>query len=346
MNKSTFDGKKILNRLIWIASIGILAHLAFVFFTTDRQIVSQLQKINFVYLVIIGGLLLIPWLMNTLRLYSWTKFLKEKLPLRRCFKIIVASELGSAITPTILGGGPIRLGLLVENGFSAPKATTYLGVSALEDVMFYMSGLLVAFIYSRESIFKIFSSLADSLTNNLMAVIIIVVIIIILMVMKRMGIFNLFSYLALLIPEGLRVKWNSFMTKLSSGIGEMKTYAKFIFRSGKKVFFLNVVFVFIAWMAKFTVLGVILYALDIDFNTIQIYVKQWLVWLTMLFIPTPGASGGAEASFYLILGNSIPKEILTLIISTWRFFTYYFMLFAAVVLFQIMSLKKSARIKG
>jgi uncharacterized membrane protein YbhN (UPF0104 family) len=58
----------------------------------------------------------------------------------------------------------------------------------------------------------------------------------------------------------------------------------------------------------------------------------------MLFIPTPGASGGAEASFLLIFGKSIPSEISFLIVSIWRFFTYYYVLIACVILYTTITL--------
>ena len=68
-------------------------------------------------------------------------------------------------------------------------------------------------------------------------------------------------------------------------------------------------------MAKFSVLIVILHAFNIDFEAIQIYIRQWVIFVTMLFIPTPGASGGAEASFLLIFGKSIPSDIAYLVVS-------------------------------
>jgi uncharacterized membrane protein YbhN (UPF0104 family) len=55
----------------------------------------------------------------------------------------------------------------------------------------------------------------------------------------------------------------------------------------------------------------------------------------MIFIPTPGATGGAEATFFLLFEKQIPKDLLPLITSTWRFFMYYMMLFTAVTLIQL-----------
>jgi len=79
--------------------------------------------------------------------------------------------------------------------------------------------------------------------------------------------------------------------------------------------------------------------MGVDFKPFQMYLQQWIVYITMMFIPTPGATGGAEASFYLIFDGEIPKKLLTLIVSIWRFFTYYFMLFTAIILVQLFSVR-------
>ncbi len=65
--------------------------------------------------------------------------------------------------------------------------------------------------------------------------------------------------------------------------------------------------------------------------------QEWVIFVTMLFIPTPGATGGAEASFLLIFGKSIPSDISFLVVSVWRLFTYYFILLMAVVLYTVLS---------
>ena len=94
---------------------------------------------------------------------------------------------------------------------------------------------------------------------------------------------------------------------------------------------------YIQWISKFSVLLVILHAFNVDFDTIQMYVRQWVVFVTMLFIPTPGASGGAEASFLLIFGKSIPTDLSYLIVSVWRLFTYYFILLSAVLFYTLIT---------
>jgi uncharacterized protein (TIRG00374 family) len=118
---------------------------------------------------------------------------------------------------------------------------------------------------------------------------------------------------------------------------ETKSTLKLILEKGKLTFLLSFFILIVQWFAKFSILTIILFALGIDVSFINIYLRQWLVWLTMIFIPTPGATGGAEASFYLLFGPSIPSDVIALIVSTWRFFTYYFIMLSAVLIYQATS---------
>jgi uncharacterized protein (TIRG00374 family) len=114
-------------------------------------------------------------------------------------------------------------------------------------------------------------------------------------------------------------------------------------KNGLGYLLLSLVVLFTQWTIRFSVLLILLTALDIDFEIFQIYIQQWIVYLTMIFIPTPGASGGAEATFYLIFEKSLPKDLLPLITSTWRFFMYYLMLLFAVCIVQFTSIPRPGK---
>ena len=139
------------------------------------------------------------------------------------------------------------------------------------------------------------------------------------------------------LPEKMKTKIYALRSNFAQSFRDMKSNFKFVFSDGKLRMLIGIIVLFAQWMSKFSVLLVILHAFDIDFDAIQVYIRQWVVYVTMLFIPTPGASGGAEASFLLIFGKSIPSDISFLIVSLWRFFTYYYLLIAAVSIYSTIS---------
>ena len=55
---------------------------------------------------------------------------------KSAFAIVMANDIGAAITPTAVGGGPVKIGMLVNKGMPAPKATFYGFVVSTEDIIF------------------------------------------------------------------------------------------------------------------------------------------------------------------------------------------------------------------
>lgn len=327
--------KKIVNRLILFISLGVAAHILFLLYTTDQEILLQLGDIKFRYLIIIALLVLVPWAGHALRMNIWARFLKVKLNYRDALKIAVSTDLGAALTPTIIGGGPIKLGMLLNQGISASKAGIMIALGTLDDVVFYLTGIGFAFFFARESILKIFITLKDIIINNWIISLVVVLLLALYILLRRSGIIQWRLSFLNILPVRIKRSAMRFMVATRNGIQETKETVKFIIKEGKITFLISVTILYIQWFAKFSILTILLLALNVNIEFVNIYLKQWLVWMTMMFIPTPGATGGAEASFFLLFGSSIPKEFLTLIVSTWRFFTYYFIMLSAVVIYQV-----------
>ena len=75
------------------------------------------------------------------------------------------------------------------------------------------------------------------------------------------------------------------------------------------------------------------------YNISTIISLQSILYEAVAFVPTPGASGGAEAGFLLIFepiygaGNTAVAMIL------WRFITFYFIIFFGGIYLSIYSFK-------
>ncbi len=62
-------------------------------------------------------------------------------------------------------------------------------------------------------------------------------------------------------------------------------------------------------------------------NEINLVVGAFFVAMVMSYIPSPGASGGAEGLFYIIFGVFFDRVSIIAAMLLWRFITYYFTLF-------------------
>ena len=99
---------------------------------------------------------------------------------------------------------------------------------------------------------------------------------------------------------------------------------------------LTATMMYLEWSSRFAIPIVLAYALGVQADPFQLFFLHWLVWFTMLIIPTPGASGGAEATFYFLFLPLIPENIIGILIGGWRFVSYYFMMLAAALTLQVL----------
>jgi glycosyltransferase 2 family protein len=329
---------KIINRLFFFVGIGILIHIIFLLITTDKNAILQLRKLSFLHISGIAILAILPWIFHSLRLMIWTKFVGHPLNFKDCLSVIVANDLGASLSPTAIGGGPVKLALLVRKGLKSSKATFLVLLAGTEDMIFYGVGILLATYFMRDNLVH----LIEKIITNTPLLLGIVVVIGILIALHRFG-FEWYRPLLKLIPDRLRLKLGNILSNLKKGFNDVLSSYGEVAKRGKLRFVLTTTLLFMQWISKFSILMLILMALNIPTSYFEVIIRQWIIWMTMLFFPTPGASGGAEAAFLLIFKKQLAGEIVTVIVSTWRFFTYYFVMIAAIVLFQVMNYFNKAK---
>lgn len=334
MTKSKFNIKLIINRLILFIGFGVLVHIIFVLSTTERSLLLYLNKLSIFHILLIMVLMTIPWLGYALRVKMWSHFLSEKIEYAEAIKIVITAEIASALSPTAVGGAPVKAALLLNKGFSPGNVGFMLTWGIIEDIIFYTTGIILALVFSQALVFSIFSSLVDFIVHHQQIMAILCIGSVSLWLLSKFSILPVGLKLKNFLPYSIRQRLLIWREKLRQSQKEMKGSFNKALAFGKWRMMAGIAILFLQWFSKFSVLLVLLDAFAIDFDTVQIYIRQWVVYVTMLFIPTPGASGGAEASFLLIFGKSIPSEISYLIVSLWRFFTYYYMLLAAVLLYS------------
>jgi glycosyltransferase 2 family protein len=323
--------KKNINRLIIIIGLGILIHLGILYFTTKSEEWITIVKINYLYLPIIVLLAISPMLLHSLRVMIWSAFLGYRLRYRQCVQIILANDIGSAAVPSIIGGGPIKLGMLISAGLPTSEATLLVLLSTIEDFIFYFIGFLFALFFLKNSV-VIDINFADKYSTLLLMISLIISMI---YFRSKIG-----QYLFTLL-QNINIKWaNAFSNwriKITDFTGELKATSQYILENGKKRFVISLTLLILQWCTKFIILGLLFSNFNIPFTWFDILIKQWLIVISVLVLPLPGGSGGSEAAFIYLFGNEIDKNILLIMVSIWRFFTFYLALIISILLFKIIS---------
>ncbi|MDO5520126.1 MAG: lysylphosphatidylglycerol synthase transmembrane domain-containing protein [bacterium] len=257
-------------------------------------------------------------------LYFTANCIKRKLSFVNAFRTTMVGQLFNNITPFASGGQPMQLYYLTKSSFQLGEASSIL----LMKFIVYQSALIVystVLIFIRYSFFskqvsKLGYFIGAGFTVNLLVVI---------------GLF-LIGFL-----PGSATKLTKAIVALLAKIriikDKEKTTAHAIsniegFHNGfrqlmlqKSVLFKSIIITIAQLTCIFIIPFCICMALGIEVSSIiSVVAASSFVMMISAFIPLPGASGGAEGSFYLLFGIFIIKPGLTAVaLLLWRFITYY-----------------------
>jgi uncharacterized protein (TIRG00374 family) len=330
------DLSKILNRLFFIIVVGIAGNLIFVFLKSDQDIMDILGRFSPGFLLIALILAILPWFGHCFRMMLWSRLLDNGLSLHRALQIAVATDLGAAITPTIVGGAPVKLGLLIQSGFRPGIAAALVALGSLEELLFYLIAVPVACAANLTWLrpyFDLFVKGVVSLGGSILPAMCVFVIGTLILIRAVSKTENLRLPLVRRTRQALRRCAAKFNT-----IGrDMKHVSALIWQKGKMIFLISMFATCLQWLCRYAILSVLILGIGVQIDHLQLFLRQGLVFAAMIFIPTPGAIGGAEATFYGLFGSILPGDVIAIVTAAWRFLTYYIIMLAAVVFIVILS---------
>ncbi|RMH73747.1 MAG: UPF0104 family protein [Gemmatimonadetes bacterium] len=328
----SIDFDKIFRRLLIFILMGVAGNLIFSFLTTDDDIFTSVISFSLPYFFLALLLTWIPWFLNTFRVLIWTRFLGYNIPFLRVMKIVIGTEMGAAVSPTSVGGSPVKAGMLIQEGLSPGEAASLATFGAVEDFGFYLFFLLVIFPVglARYSMwdFGLWDAAKAKIVSPLSLYVLlgVLVIVFVLTVFKRK-----------VINPKLKTQRTSvlarFARKAAIAWDEFKYVYRLVARRGKLWYVLTTFITGIQWICRYSVITALVLSLGLPADPLRFLILQWFVFLSMNFVPLPGASGGAEAIFFIIYKPFLPAEAIGLITAGWRFLTFYFLLILDIFVF-------------
>ena len=335
----SFNFSKLIKKLIIIIPVGIIINLVISFSGSDRAILQSISNFSPGYFALAIVFILIPWFANTLRLYTWTHFLGTRLSFIQTFKIIILSEFGAAMTPSAVGSAPVKTGLLIGQKMKPGTALTIATITSLEDFSFFIVAIPTALSLSSAWGLLFLNVFFKKMNGNLPWIAGLLISII-------LGAFITLKIHTLKARRKRSKKQKrSFIQKILIKAKkiwrEFKAAYRIIGKRGKLRFLLTTTLTGIQWICRYSVVTALVISLGYQADPILFFVLQWIVFTLAVFIPTPGATGGAEASFYLIFYSFIPHQALGLITAAWRFLAFYSFLGIGVLLYFMFDLMQS-----
>ncbi|MDR0767858.1 MAG: flippase-like domain-containing protein [Methanosarcinales archaeon] len=312
-------------------AISLISAVAIIFLTTDAQTIDALKQIRVEY--IIGALLL--QILSYVLTARKTKFLLRSLGYhirtRHALENVLTGILLASLTPSSVGGEPVRILLLRKNtNVPVGKATAVIFMERLLDAFFI-------FICLIPTLFILRSFLASESGKGIWGI----------DTLLFIGIVCLFILLAFLVYAIIRPEFAKKVSRKILIFAEKKAPAKYkarinkmiimseneidLFQSSFKRFIsvgkLNLIvaifYTVIYWIVHFSVLWLILLGLNVSPSLLLMFATQVVLAIIMTIPATPGSSGVMEIAAFTLFSLFVPGSVLGVTVIAWRAITYY-----------------------
>jgi uncharacterized protein (TIRG00374 family) len=320
----TFDLDRIFRLVLILIPLGVIGNVIFSIIASDPKAFFRLTGLSLHLFLLAAFFAFIPWLTYVLRVWIWVRFAGIRCHLHDLWKITLAQELGAAITPSAIGGAPVKAALLVQLGATPGKALSLMTLGSLEEWVFLLVVFPLLMILFNTWNLPVFSQLFDFALNPLwlipLGLALALVIAMLAFCRKKRSLF-----------EG-RPYMQKLMGHLSTALRDFLDVYAFIVRKGKTRFMLTVTLTSLGWMSRLFVVGMLVKSMGMEVDFMLLATLQWIIFNAAVLMPTPGAAVGAEAMFYMLFKSYFSGDGLVLIMLGWRFLTFYLVNIVAALL--------------
>jgi len=316
--------------LVVLLLAAFVGNLVYTVIATDRRAFEAAAQIRPSMLLLAAALAVVPWLCNALRVYQWLRLVRPDLrdAAQASLRSVLAAEVGAAMTPTAAGGAPVKAGMLIRAGLTVTEAVTVTAAGGLEDLIVIVAGMPLALVATGlgarvVGLWQGFGIRCPEL-GVLLAVAGLVVLVCAV------------ALVACHAPLGRR--------RLAAWWRETGALFDFLRQRGMRVLAGNLVLATAHWAARLSIITALFAGLGIAVQPLQLAVLQWICFAIMSVTPTPGAIGGAEASFLLVFADDVPTALAPVALAAWRFVTFYALtgIAAGLLVLPVWGLRRTA----
>ncbi len=330
--------RKLIANIILLISIIVFIIVIVSSLGDIEEIYTNIINCNYKYILIILGLLVVYFILWPLSLAIIIKSEEPKVKLSRDYQISATEFFFNGITPFSSGGQPFQVYSMHKVGISVAKSTSIIMIN-------FIIYQIVINIFSVLSIALYFNTIRETISNFIwLAVIgfsinfIILIFLIAIAISRKTGVIC-HKFLAWLGHFKLLKRVNNIIPAFDQYIIDAQDAFKKISKKWKIVLFstfLKIIALAIFYAIPF--FGIRALNIDINYDQIFYVIAMTCFALTMVvWLPTPGSSGGVEFTFNAIfksLGISTNNSLSLMLI--WRFATYYLVMLFGLIVYLIL----------
>jgi len=313
--------KKWLIISLFISTISIIAVM---FYTLDPQTLESIRNIRTEFLLLALCLHLLSYLLWGLRTRSMCKFLGFDVSIPRAVEIVISSTFLASVTPSSIGGEPLRVHLLGQENVPVGSATAVvLGERLLDGVLILVSAPIALHLFrgvisiSGLNTLVVMGELLLSLTF----------LIVIYAVWHPHHTKKAFNYVihrvAVITGKADSSRLERLTDKLDMVIDDFHSSMAFFVTKGRKGLLFGSVYTILFWIVEFAMVPVILMGLNQPPAIVISFAAQVLLMILLVLPITPGSSGIAELGATSLFSLFVPVYLIGIVVVAWRAFTLY-----------------------
>jgi len=296
--------------------LTVASAVAVMALTAGRQTLHGLAGAKWLWLLATAALWLIAALVDGVRLAVLSRAGEDPLTLGRSVSVIYIGYFMAAVTPFQFGGLPLQLYLMNGWGANPGRASAMLLLrGALFYGMLFIAAPLIAVLLGPET------GLLKALGVYVTFALVVASLVILMAIAFPAGFAARSSRLG---PGQRSGRVRRLLTWLLVQLGDLVAGLRLYLRRDRLKYLVSAITLTVVFMAAvFGMSATLLWSLGVKANAFKTMGLNLLLCSVMLFVPTPGATGIAEAGAAGLFIAVCPKYLLGPYVLLWRLFSFY-----------------------
>ncbi len=304
---------------ISVASIALVLGLTF-----DSETIETLRKIKLEYILASAIFHIFSYFIWGARTRALCKSLGYEVKYLKIVEIILSGVFVAGITPSSVGGEPLRIHMLYLNKIPFGRATCIIIGERLLDAFLIFASLPFA-LYIMGDILSNYKLDVALLTASCLAFFALILFIYGLCKPEKIKniIFQVIRKFATILGKWADDEIAHFIEQVDREMDIFHESVRILISEGKKGLLWGMFFTILFWTVEFFQLVLILMGLSKIPSILTAFAAQVLLVVVMIVPSTPGASGIAELGAATIFSVFVDASILGVTVISWRALTYY-----------------------
>ena len=337
-----FPTRRLLRAAAWLIPLGVALNVGIALLTTDFHFLRAVGPVSPLAALVAVAVALLPWATQSLRIGIWTRFVGHPIGFAGGLRIAAGGVLGSAVTPTAVGGGTIRWALATRHGLPAGYAASLLAVEAVEDLVFFALALPAATFLSTAdealALRRALRSPAPRLDDPVFGALAVGAVLAV-----GLGAALRLALVGALGPAARRWAVRAvarLRRPVRRTVRDVRRVLSLVARRGKRRFALSLSLTAVQWIARYSVATLVIAMLGGPLRPYLFWILSWMTYAVSSAVPTPGAAGAAEATFYVLHLPFVSPERLVVATAAWRLLMFYVPALVAVAAFPALGARE------